>query len=290
MNRIIPAMGFGPKQITVEKPMPLPKVYTEKGAKLAAKLKGKIYRTTNYLAMIDKDVTPDGVSKAILQAAIDFEKKYTGKWRGRHYPRPADLERYMLWLYATASRENEPFLKPYPQIEVFRPRKLPWQIVKVKRQIEKSFEPGTRTHTWIEQYIPIFDATEREIWRKILNDFDENNLDDLFDRIRKHLGKKKNTRNLTHIIQHNFKADQKVSRGSEKGKLFKGAPITPHLLRHHRVYNWKIERRLQDSTIVLLVGWKDESMLSYYAYMNERIKGEAQLQELERYAKDQKGS
>lgn len=268
---------------------PKPRVYSERGAKHAEKLRGMIYKSTNYLAVLDKDIEPDGSSKAILRVAIEYEKKYMGKWRGRHFPRPADLERYFLWLSATASRENEPFLKPYPKIEIIPRRKnLPWKVIHIHRQILKAFEPGSnkQRHEWIHQYIPVFDATEEKIWKKVLNDYDATDLDDLFERLSKHIGKSRSTRNLTHIIQNNFKADQKVSRGKDKGKLIKNAGISPHLIRHHRIYNWKIERRLPDSHLMLLMGWKDESMPGYYAYMNERIKGMAQLQSLEQYARE----
>src|SRR5271157_471890 len=186
-----------------------PKVYSVRGERWAQMLKGKKYQSTNHLAKIERENVPDGVSRIILDAVNAFDAKYATKWKGRHFTRPADLIRYLLWLYATASRMGEPFIQPYPRISVMKPRDLPWKIIKVIRVIEKSRQKGTNDREIIEQHIPVFDQTEEEIWRKILDDYEVMDLDDLFERMSKHFHCKKDGRrtgNLTTVIQHNFRA------------------------------------------------------------------------------------
>ena len=257
-----------------------PKKYTPRGAKQAQILRGKVYRSRDHLVVIEKENEPDTVSRAILKACNAFEQKYATKWKGRHIKRPTDLERFVLWLYATGSREGEPFLKPYPKISILKPRNLPWKVVKITRPIEKSFT-RTHEHEIIEQHIPIFDATEDALWRKILDDYESIDLDDLFERMSKHFyGKKGRSGNLSMIIQRNFRADQRT----EQGELRRNAPILAHSLRHHRVYNWKLERELSDDLIANLIGWKRTAMVNYYAYLSRAIKEQAQLQALEAYA------
>ena len=259
----------------------LPKKYTEIGAKRAAFLKGKKYRTRNYMAMTEKENNPNGVTNAILKIVSDFEEKYAKKWKGRHISRPADIERYMLWLYATGSRKREPFHKPYPRINVFKPKDLPWRVVHIIRVIEKSFVNGTKDRVMHEQYIPIFDVAEDKVWRKVLSDYENTDLDDLFQRLEV-LDK---NQNLTGVIQRNFHCDM---REELTGKLLKNAPLTPHALRHHRAYNLYIERGLDKDLVISLFGWKDDRMLDYYAYINRGAKGRAQLHSLKKFAESEK--
>lgn len=273
-SKAIPAWAF--KKEAVPKPEPESKVYTEYGAKKAAFLTGKTYRTRNYLAMTEKEMHPDGISRAILEMNARFEKRYEEKWRGRHIDRPADIIRYVDWLYLTGSRKREPFLKPYPRITVSKPKGLPWRVVKVTRVIEKSFVSPTE-RTLHEQNIPIFDAAEDKLWRRVLDDYETLDLDDLFSRIEKH----DNHNGITGIIERNFRADM---REEATGKLLKNAPMPPHALRHHRAYNLYIERGLDDDLVVSLFGWRDSRMLGWYAYINRSSRGLAQLQALKRFA------
>ncbi len=253
-----------------------PKIYSEIGEKRAKLLTGKKYRTRNYLAITEKEVRPDGVSRAILRMSENFEKKYSEKWVGRHIDRPADIIRYVDWLYLTGSRKREPFLQPYPRINISKPKGLPWKVIKVTRVIEKSFiNPNERTI--LEQNIPIFDAVEDRLWRKVLNDYETLDLDDLFSRVEEH----DRNNGITGIIENNFKANM---REESTGKLLKDAPITPHAFRHHRAYNLYIERGLDDDLVVSLFGWKDARMLGWYAYINRSSKGLAQLQALKKFA------
>lgn len=272
-----PSAPAAPRQLA--KPQAIPKKYSERGAKWAALLKGKKYRSRNYLLITEKEPQPDGVSKVVLQAAEDFERKYGRKWRGKHIKRPADLERYFLWLYLTGSRKREPFLKPYPRINVFKPKSLPWRVVHVTRVIEKSFTKGTRERTVHEQYIPVFDAVEDALWRKVLNDYESINLDDLFSNVAAM------DKSLTGVIQRNFRADM---REEATGKIMRNAPITPHALRHHRAYNLYIERELDKDLVISLFGWLDDRMLNYYAYINMAAKGRAQLASLKKFAAGRK--
>ncbi|MEM4097316.1 MAG: tyrosine-type recombinase/integrase [Candidatus Micrarchaeaceae archaeon] len=264
-------------------PLPSPKQYSEIGAKRAQLLAGKKYRTRNYMAITEKEIRPDGVSRVILDMATKFEEKYASKWVGRHIVRPADLERYVLWLYATGSRKREPFLEPYPRVSISKPRGLPWRVVKVSRVIEKAFIKGTNDRVIHEQNIPIFDQTEDKIWRKILNDYDDMDLEPLFQNMAKH-----DVHNgLTGIVQNNFHCDM---REEFSGKLIKDAPITPHALRHHRAYNLYIERGLDKDLVVSLFGWKDDRMLDTYAYINRSAKGRAQIEALKKFAASSKAA
>lgn len=264
-----------------------PKVYTPRGEKWAKMLKGRKYQSTNHMARIEKENVPDGVSRILLESVKQFEARYAAKWRGKHFDRPADLERYVLWLYATGSREGEPFIKPYPRISVMKPRDLPWKIVKVIRVIEKSFTKGTKEREIIEQHIPVFDQAEEEIWRKILDDYELTDLDDLFERMAKHFHCRKSGKrsgNLSTIVQHNFRAEMRTG----DGKLLKNAPISIHALRHHRAYSLLVQRGLDDDLVTSLFGWHDPRMCTYYAYLSREIKGQAQLLSLKKYAKELK--
>ncbi len=259
----------------VTPPASIPKAHTAIGAKRAELLTGKKYRTRNYMVLTEKEVHPDGVSRAILEMNKEFEAKYASSWSGRHISRPMDLVRYFDWLYLTGSRKKEPFLKPYPKINIFKPKGFPWRIVKVTRVIEKSFANGERTIH--EQNIPIFDVTEDKLWRKVLNDYETFELDDLFSSMEKH-----DIHNgLTGIIERNFHCNM---REEATGRLLKDAPITPHALRHHRAYNLYIERGLDKDLVTSLFGWRDDRMLDFYAYINRSAKGQQQLQALKKYA------
>ncbi len=271
----VPAWLLRPKIPAVGEP-PVVKQYTEIGVKRAELLKGMRYRTRNYLAITEKEAKPDAVSKTILNLALAFENRYRGRWVGRHIGRPADIIRYFCWLYLTGSRKREPFLQPYPRIAVSKPSSLPWKVVKVTRMLEKSFiKPGERTVH--EQNIPIFDATEDRLWKIVLDDYEVLDISDLFERMERHDAHN----GITGIIERNFKADV---REEATGKLIKKAPITPHMLRHHRAYNLYIERGLDDDLVVSLFGWRDARMLGYYAYINRSSRGLAQLQALKKFA------
>lgn len=254
----------------------MPKEYTEIGARRAAYLKGKKYRTRNYLAIVEKENRPDGVSRAILKMNEAFEEKYERKWRGRHISEPANIIRYVDWLYLTGSRKREPFLKPYPRISIIRQKGLPWRIVKITRVIEKSFT-SSRERTLHEQNIPIFDSVEDRLWRKVLDDYETLDLDELFSSVEKHDA----NNGITGIIERNFKADM---RDEATGKLLREAPVPPHALRHHRAYNLYIQRGLDDDLVVSLFGWRDARMLGWYAYINRSSRGLAQLQALKKFA------
>jgi hypothetical protein len=260
----------------LQQPPPIRK-YTEVGAKRAQLLKGRKYRSRNYMAITEREGRPDNVSRAVLGMLDRFEEKYSRRWRGRHITRPADIERYLAWIYVTGSRKREPFLRPYPRITLLpRQKGLPWRIVRVERVIEKSFVKGTRDRAVHEQNIPIFDSTEDKLWRKILDDYESLDLDDLFGRMEKldaHHG-------LTGLIQRNFRCDM---REEGTGRLLKNAPVSPHAFRHHRAYNLHIERELEADLVVSLFGWKDPRMLSAYAYISNRAKGRAQINALKRY-------
>lgn len=255
----------------------IPKKYTEIGAKRAALLKGMKYRTKNYMMATEKENKPDGVSRAVLDILDKFEKKYSKKWRGRHITRPADVARVVAWWYLTGSRKEEIFLKPYPRISISpRRRDMPWRTVNVTRVIEKSFANRATGERLIhEQKIPIFDSTEDKLWRKVLDDYEHLDLDDLFQRMSKH------RKSLTSIIQHNFHCDM---REESSGRLLENAPITPHAFRHHRAFNLYIQRELDDQYVTLLFGWSDSRMLGYYAYLNRASKGQKQEQLLKKYA------
>ncbi len=254
-----------------------PREYTEWGRKRAELLTGKKYRTRNYMAMTEKVARPDGISRAMLEMDAKFEEKYSKAWTGRHIDRPADIIRYKDWLYLTGSRKREPFLKPYPRISISKPKGLPWKVVKVTRVIEKSFVKETGERTIHEQNIPIFDAAEDKLWRKVLDDYEVLDLGDLFGRVEKHDAHN----GVTGIIERNFRCDM---REENTGKLLKGAPLPPHALRHHRAYNLYIERGLDEALVTSLFGWRDARMLYTYAYISRSAKGQAQLQALKRFA------
>ena len=264
-----------------------PKVYSPRGERWAKMLKGKKYQSTNHLADIEKEKKEDGVSLLILNAAKRYEVEYHTPRIGRHSRRPADVERYFLWLYVTGSRMGEPFLKPYPVISIMKPKDMPWKIIKVTRPIEKAFEKGTREHELIEQNIPVFDQTEEEIWRIVLDDYQVTDIDDLFERMSKRFYSRKTGKrmgSLTKVIQHNFRADMRT----EKGRLIEGAPISPHALRHHRAYSLLLQRGMPEKLVISLFGWREDKMLYRYAYMSREIKGQAQYQSLKNYASERK--
>ncbi|MEM0148596.1 MAG: tyrosine-type recombinase/integrase [Candidatus Micrarchaeaceae archaeon] len=263
--------------------LPLPKQYSEIGAKRAKLLTGMRYRTRNYMAITEKEIRPDGVSRAVLDMANSFEKKYASKWVGRHILRPADLERYVLWLYATGSRKREPFIEPYPKVSISKPKGLPWRVVKISRVIEKAFVKGTDERVIHEQNIPIFDQTDDQIWRKALNDYEDLDLAPLFKSLAKHDAHN----GITSMVQNNFRCDM---REEFSGRLIKNAPITPHALRHHRAYNLYIERGLDKDLVVSLFGWKDDRMLDTYAYINRSAKGRAQIEALKKFAASSKAA
>ncbi len=256
------------------------KQYTPYGAIKAEQLRGKKYRTRDHMLITEKSsIRPDGVTREFLGMAARFEAKYAQKWRGRHIKRPADIERFALWLYGTGSRLREPFLEPYPRIHLSKPRGLPWRILTITRVIEKAFvADGSHARVVHEQNIPIFDHAEDMLWRNVLDDYDTFDLSDLFGRVKE----LDTNNNLTQIIQHNFRTDM---RQEFTGKLARNAPVTPHAFRHHRAYNLYIERGVPGDLVVMLYGWKDDRMLQNYAYINRGAKSQAQLLALQKFAR-----
>ena len=237
-------------------PSPEQQHRTEIGAKRAKLLAGKKYRTRNFMAMLGKKSSPDGISKAILAMMGQFEERHMQtKWRGRHISRPADLERYVCWLYLTGSNKRDPFLKPYPKISISHPRGMPWEIVTVERM------RGKGRGAPLKQEIPIFDPVEEKLWKKVLSDYEMMALDDLFERIAKHDAHN----GLTSMIQRNFKCDM---RDAISHKMLKDASFTPQSFRDHRAYNLYIERGLDEGHVLAFFGWKDSRALKLKAMLN----------------------
>jgi len=210
------------------------------------------------MVLDEKKPAPDSTSKAILTMVERFEQRHMReKWRGRHVGRPADIVRYVCWLYLTGSNKRDPFLKPYPKVSKSHPKGLPWEIITVIRA------RGKGKGTMLRQEIPIFDSVEEKLWKKVLSDFETMELDDLFERV----AKRDANNGLTNLIQHNFRYDM---RDAVSHKLLKDAPFTPQSFRYHRLYNLYVERGLDEGYILSFFGWKDTRVLKSMAVLGSQ--------------------
>ncbi len=51
-------------------------------------------QSLNHMQAIEKESAGNVVNWEILRAVTKFGQKYATRWKGRHFPKPADLERF----------------------------------------------------------------------------------------------------------------------------------------------------------------------------------------------------
>jgi integrase len=82
--------------------------------------------------------------------------------------------------------------------------------------------------------------------------------------------------NLTQLC-HNFKADLR----DVEGRVLKQHTLTPHVLRHARIYAWVKDHGFDEPYIVELAGWRSSAMMWHYADLAAHLTIKSQLKHIQ---------
>ena len=89
----------------------------------------------------------------------------------------------------------------------------------------------------------------------------------------------KNQPNMSAVIKRHFKTTLTDGENTD----YQG--ITPHILRHLRFYNVKINKGYPDDLIQSYFGWTSKDMFEHYLYIDKQVRSVEQRQILERFYK-----
>lgn len=252
------------------------KEYTPKGLKMRERLLGKTYSGRNYFAEIDSDPEKD-LSRIVYDMGMEYYAKIRDRKIRRSAKHPANLIRYLYLCWLSGRRIADGTIKPYPKLTYKNYTSIKWPIMLIDAVNTKHFNrDGSRIV--YRQYMPIFNEVEKKMWSVITNSFQDMDLRELYTTISEINGTKRRTGNLTHAMQNAFRHDMRTPGG----RLLKGAKVSPHSLRHMRVYSLKHQHGLTDENIRLIFGWNKQDMVYYYEYLSESIKAQAQLDMLKK--------
>jgi hypothetical protein len=209
---------------------------------------------------------------------------YSGKGKNRFQDTPALVKTFYL-TFELGERIGENLQTPRPRVVSVFPFKG-INIVKIERVNEKNFEhykvgapnkigrptfKGVGNREVITVNIPIDEEYDNKIWSYIFDNGSSMNLDFL-----KVFGGYENRARLSQLIERNFRANL-----TDGEKIYKNAGITPHILRHMRDYNLRVNKGYPPESVQKIIGWHNEKMMHYYLMINKTLKDEEQLQFLE---------
>ena len=203
-------------------------------------------------------------------------------------------------MYLTAAREGEILLHPSPKVSLtqidVRGRML--DVVKVEKLNLKHFskavalhpeekaERGTggqylrreldltqSTRAIVTQHLPIDNEWENKMWKYIIGRerFDLANTEQVlnFDA----LGGYEKRSAFSHYIKAHFNTPM-----TDGNIIYPDDGLTPHQLRHIRVYNMLIEKGWSEVLIQSYLGWSNKDMLEHYVYIQKMLKSQQQLE------------
>ena len=207
------------------------------------------------------------VSEKVWEIGQEYKQRIDqGKIRHKN-KFPVQLLRYFYFLYLTGSRRMEPTMMP---LNIALRNENGYIIVKIIKMNEKH---GGRQMT---QAIPVFNASEQAMWNYITDGGQETDPEQIFQFKNWKSTKKEN---LSGLIKTNFRTDLKDPITQ---RIRKDTGITPHILRHMRVYSVFINYHVPEAYAVMMFGWKDSKMLYYYAHIQETVSFRNQIEMLEK--------
>lgn len=196
---------------------------------------------------------------------------------------PIQLIRYFYFMYLTGARRMEPTMNPL-SIDIQRMTERDeagnskqYSVVKITKVNEKHRSANGIDRKTMTQVIPIFDEAEQKMWNFITDGGTEQDPERMFRFAQwPSIGKS----NLSGLIKTNFHTNLKDPRMPKKKHIDAG--ITPHILRHMRVFNVIVNHNVPEAYATVLFGWKDSKMIYYYAHLQETLGFKNQLDMLRR--------
>lgn len=215
----------------------------------------------------------ENISEQILAIGEEYNRRVKSGNIKHMNKFPIQLQRYFYFLYLTGARSSEPIFKP---LSINLENVKGHVIAKIIKVNEKHKNPDGSRHPQMTQAIPIFNSAEQRMWNFITDGGSELNTEHIFQ----FEGWKSTTKmNLSGLIKTNFKTDL---RDPITRRVHKDTGITPHILRHMRVYNVLVNYKVPETYAVMFFGWNDSKMLYYYAHLQETVSFRNQVEMLEK--------
>ena len=175
--------------------------------------------------------------------------------------------------YLTGARIGEMIRNdPAPKAEVIGYKG--YTIVKITRQNQKNFQKSDKTkREIIISNFPVDEEFEVLMWTYIFDNGTNNNLDFLAS-----FGGYEKRSAISHLIESNFRTDL-----TDGEKIYKQAGISPHILRHLRDFNLRVNKGYPREVVKKLIGWHTEDMMDYYLQTTKTLRDMEQLQMLNQH-------
>jgi len=212
------------------------------------------------------------LSKQIWELGQGYYKRMINPESKPKHPikNPASLVKLLYFLFLTGARQQEPFLEPFPIVEIVQ--KPEWTYVVITHVNEK--HPGQKVNTVIET-IPIFDEYEKKMWEWITDYGSAKDGESIF-RYKAWKSTRKN--NITALFNKNFT----TTLEDPNHKVHKNEGISPHILRHLRAYHVLIRHNVPREMAQIWFGWDNQNMIDYYSDIRNVMKVSDQEKMLER--------
>jgi site-specific recombinase XerD len=213
--------------------------------------------------------------KSMSEFIYELGQKYLDKVREKtenekRIGSASRLVSVLYFLYLTGARVSELFIKP-PKINLVYDPSSKYFFIEVERVNEKHFVLGAdkqKEREVIVQEFPLNDEYEVRMWGFITNDFIAGK-EYTFDLSNFIKGKSKR-QTIRILLSRAFEVPLKNPVSGE----VKLEPLTPHVLRHARAYNLRIEQRLADLDVVRTIGWRNPYQLYNYVDILQGINRE----------------
>jgi hypothetical protein len=180
----------------------------------------------------------------------------------RHsFSHPVELTKYFYMLWLTGARLRELLLQPSPAIS-FQHMDGGTQVI-MSHVNEKHKQPNGERDV-IDAEMPLFDEWEQKMWLFITDGVTVLNTDDIF-KFSKWGSIEKS--NLSHLIKTNFKLDLR----DPNKRLHHEQGITPHILRHMRMFNVVLQHNVRPELAIKWFGWNNIEMVYYYAHIRQLL-------------------
>jgi len=201
------------------------------------------------------------MSEFIYDLGQEYLKKVWSKTKNeKKIGRSSTLVSILYYLYLTGSRVSELFIKP-PRIRLVYDPSSKYHFIEVERVNEKHFvllPDGQKERETIIQIFLLADLSEIKMWNYITNGF-------LFGKEYKFdLSNFTKSKSERHVVRTLLSRAFKVPLKNPITGEVKLEPLTPHILRHARAYNLRIEQELSDLDTSRIIGWKSPYQLFNY--------------------------
>lgn len=197
------------------------------------------------------------------------------------------LIKLFYFLYLTGARIGEMLRDPKPKIlQTFSYKG--YTFVKLQRVNEKNFDKyeitgqnsrgrpiykGIGDREILTVNIPIDDAYDKLMWDYIFDNGANLNVNFLGD-----FGGYGDRSRISHMISNNFRANL-----NDGERIHKQSGITPHMLRHMRDFNLRVNKGYEPESVMKIIGWHNEKMMRYYLLINKTLGDNLQLQMFDKH-------